>query len=177
MSRMVRESQVSGLRERHWFAQVLLKQLVERVAQSAPRGEALALRGAVIFHLYSALVGLARNAAVNYGVSEAQSLLALPAISECFHRHELQAPEISLIDQARLDRTDPLYWLEVEVMAANGASGLARRPTPPAAEGGLGMVAEDPYAVLAEGDLQRLQQALARVRELLEQAAAHMEEW
>jgi len=177
MSRMVRETQVSGLRERHWFAQLLLRQLIERTRQGAPRGEALALRGAVIFHLYSALVGLARNAASNYGVADANNLVALSAISDCFSRQDKTAPEMALIDDARLDRGDPIFWLEGEVMAAHGASGLARRPTPPAGEGVLGIVAEDPYALLAEGDLERLQQALTRVQGLLEQAAVYMEEW
>lgn len=177
MSRMVRESQVSGLRERHWFAQLLLKQLIERLQQQAPRGEALALRGAVLFHLYSALVGLARNAAQNYGVAAAQSLLALPAIAEQFSLAGIDSPEMALLNQARLEQSDPVCWLEREVMVAHGASGLARRPTPPSDDNLLGMLAEDPYAVLAQGDIERLQNAALRVQELLQQASAYMEEW
>ena len=50
MSRMVRESEVSGLRERLFFARSLLKQLYSD--ESAAVGQRLALRGAVVFHLY-----------------------------------------------------------------------------------------------------------------------------
>lgn len=177
MSRMVRESQVSGLRERHWFAQLLLKQLDERLQQQAPRGEALALRGAVLFHLYSALVGLVRNAAQNHGVVAAQSLLSLSAISEQLSSAGINAPEVMLVDQARLDQADPVCWLEREVMTAHGASGLARRPTPPSEDNLLGMLAEDPYAVLAKGDVDRLHSAARRVQELLQQASTYSEEW
>ena len=67
MSRMVRESEVSGLRERLFFARSLLKQLYSD--ESAAVGQRLALRGAVVFHLYSVLVGLARQAANNYQVA------------------------------------------------------------------------------------------------------------
>ncbi|MDF1781086.1 MAG: hypothetical protein P1U67_07285 [Alcanivoracaceae bacterium] len=177
MSRMVRDSQVSGLRERQWFAQLLLQQLRQRQQNAASHGELLALRGAVIFHLYSALIGLARNAAQNLGVTSAAQLLSLPAIVEAFAAQNMTSPEINILDAARTNRTDPLFWLEQQVMAASGASGMARRPTPPPEEGSLGMQAEDPYAPLASGDLDRIDQAVLRVKQILEDATAHMEEW
>ncbi|MGB1922737.1 MAG: hypothetical protein ACPHM2_05885, partial [Alcanivorax sp.] len=65
MSRMVRENAVSGLRERIYFAQALLRQLTREQADAVPAVR-LALRGAVVFHLYSALVGLARQSANTY---------------------------------------------------------------------------------------------------------------
>lgn len=177
MSRMVRESQVSGLRERHWFAQVLFNQLQQRQQQDGAVGEQLALRGAVVFHLYSALVGLARHAARGLGVKEAESLLSLAAISAACEHQGVHSPEIQLIDQARTRHDDPLCWLEQQMMAATGASGLSRRPVAPRDENALGVVAEDPYAPLARGDLERLQAALQRVRALLDEAATYMEEW
>lgn len=176
MSRMVRDGQVSGLRERHWFAQVLFKQLQEKLANDAPRGELLALRGAILFHLYSALVGLARNAAKNYAVPAAENLLSLSAIVEAFACSQVCSPEINLLEAARSGQADPVCWLEQQVMIASAASGLARRPMPPQ-EGLLGMVAEDSDAVLASGDIDRLHQAVTRVNSLLEDAVAHMEEW
>ena len=42
---------------------------------------------------------------------------------------------------------------------------------------GLAMRAEDPYAPLAHGDLERLEQAARRVEELIEHCGAYMEEW
>lgn len=177
MSRMVRESQVSGLRERHWFAQVLLNQLQQRQQQDTAVGEQLALRGAVVFHLYSALVGLARHAARGLGVKEAESLLSLAAISAACENQGVHSPEIQLIDQARTRRDDPLCWLEQQMMVATGASGLSRRPVAPRDENALGVIAEDPYAPLARGDLERLQAALQRVKALLDEAATYMEEW
>ena len=177
MSRMVRESQVSGLRERHWFAQVMLARLQECQQQGARVGELLALRAAVVFHLYSALVGLARHAARGLGVKEAESLLSLGAISDACARQGVHSPEIQLVDQARTRHDDPLCWLEQQMMAATGASGLSRRPVAPRDENALGVVAEDPYAPLARGDIERLQGALARVKTLLDEAATYMEEW
>ena len=177
MSRMVRESQVSGLRERHWFAQVLLNQLQQRQQQDTAVGEQLALRGAVVFHLYSALVGLARHAARGLGVKEAESLLSLAAISAACENQGMHSPEIQLIDQARTRHDDPLCWLEQQMMVATGASGLSRRPVAPRDENALGVIAEDPYAPLARGDLERLQAALQRVKALLDEAATYMEEW
>jgi hypothetical protein len=177
MSRMVRDSQVSGLRERQWFAQVLLRQLQQRQQDGAALGELLALRGAVLFHLYSALVGLARNAGSNYAVAEIDQLLSLPSLAHAFARQQVQSPEMNLIEAARTDAADAIHWLEQQVMAANAASGLARRPLPPQEEGTLAMVADDPNVVLASGDIERLHSAVARVKEILEAAAAHMEEW
>lgn len=177
MSRMVRESQVSGLRERHWFAQLMLQRLQAGQQQAMPVGEQLALRAALLFHLYSALVGLVRHAARGQGVKEAESLLGLAAISDACARAGVHSPEVQLVDQARLQPGDLVFWLEQQVMLAMGASGLSRRPQPPAEENRLGVVAEDPYAVLAHGDIERLQQAVARVRALLDEAATYMEEW
>ena len=63
MSRMVRESEISGLRERLFFARSLLKALdADPDGAAGPR---LALRGGAVFHLYSVLVGIARQAATH----------------------------------------------------------------------------------------------------------------
>lgn len=177
MSTMVRDSQVSGLRERQWFAQVSLRQLQQRQQDGAPHGELLALRGAVLFHLYSALVGLARNAGSNYSVTDIDQLLSLPSIVRAFEHQQVQSPEINIIDAARINPDDPIHWLEQQVMKASAASGMARRPLPPQESGSLTMVADDPYVVLASGDIDRLNVAVSRVKQILEDAAAHMEEW
>ena len=60
MSRMVRDNAVSGLRERVYFAQAMLRQLTGEQAGAVPTVR-LALRGAVVFHVYSSLVGLLRQ--------------------------------------------------------------------------------------------------------------------
>lgn len=175
MSRMVRESQASGLRERLWFGQLMLQQLMRRLAEQAGHGELLALRGSVIFHLYSSLVGLARNAADNYGVKEAGTALSLPAIEQALSAREIAAAEVELLHRARSDTRNIIHWLEQQVMLAHAASGLARRPQPPRED--LGLAVDDPYAPLASGDLERLGQAVDGVRALLEEAAPYMEEW
>ena len=95
MSRMVRESEVSGLRERLFFARSLLKQLYSD--ESAAVGQRLALRGAVVFHLYSVLVGLARQAAKNYQVAGYEDLISLAALEQAFQRAEVRAQEIQVL--------------------------------------------------------------------------------
>ena len=172
MSRMVRESEVSGLRERLFFARSLLKQLYSD--ESAAVGQRLALRGAVVFHLYSVLVGLARQAAKNYQVAGYEDLISLAALEQAFQRAEVRAQEIQVLASARADRADLVFWLDQEIRAAVGA---ARRPTPPGEGNDLAMRAEDPYAPLAYGDLERLEQAARRVEELIEHCGAYMEEW
>ena len=176
MSRMVRDSSVGGLRERHWFARVMLADLLEGVKQGRAAGELLALRGAVIFHLYSALVGLAREVARGHGMSESiEHLLGLRAIAERFS--ELSAPEWQLVAEALADPADPICWLDQEVLAACGSASLARRPTGPAEENPLAVSLEDPNKPLAEGDLQRLQAAVTRVQTILSDATSQMQEW
>ncbi len=175
MSRMVRESEVSGLRERLFFARSLLKQLYSD--ESAAVGQRLALRGAVVFHLYSVLVGLARQAARNYQVPGYEDLISLAALEQAFQRAEVRAQEIQVLATARADRADLVVWLDQEIRAAVGAAGLARRPTPPGEGNDLAMRAEDPYAPLAHGDLERLEQAARRVEALIEHCGAYMEEW
>lgn len=175
MSRMVRESETSGLRERLFFARTLLKSLNDQAA--AGTGHRLALRGAVLFHLYSVLVGLARQAAKNYQVAGYQDLLGLAALENAFRAAGVSSPELRLIAQARADRADPVFWLDQEVRAAFGAAGLARRPPAPEEQGELALRADDPYAPLASGDLERLDLAARRVEALLEQGSAYMEEW
>lgn len=82
-----------------------------------------------------------------------------------------------MLATARADRADLVFWLDQEIRAAVGAAGLARRPTPPGEGNDLAMRAEDPYAPLAYGDLERLEQAARRVEELIEHCGAYMEEW
>ena len=67
MSRMVRDNTVSGLRERIYFANALLRQLTHEQAEATPTVR-LALRGAVVSHLYSVLVGLARQSGKTFQV-------------------------------------------------------------------------------------------------------------
>ena len=154
MSRMVRENAVSGLRERIYFAQALLRQLTREQADAVPAVR-LALRGAVVFHLYSALVGLARQSANTYQVAGADHLFSLAALVQAFRDSEVEAPEMAILGQALADRADLIAWLDGEMQGAMGAAGLARRPAPPSDANALNLMAEDRYAPLAEGDLER----------------------
>lgn len=176
MSRMVRENQVSGLRERLFFAQSLLRQLSEDQAHAAI-GIRLALRGAVVFHLYSVLVGLCRQSAKTYAIPGYDACLSLASLASAFAAADVDAPEIALIQQARCDNKDPIAWLDQQMAIAMGASGLARRPTPPQDNNALNLLNEDRYAPLADGDLQRLQDCCQRVSKIIELCATYMEEW
>ena len=175
MSRMVRESEISGLRERLFFARSLLKTL--NADPDAAVGPRLALRGGVVFHLYSVLVGIARQAAKTYNVPGYQDLISLAALEQAFADAGLNAPEMNLLTRARADRADLVYWLDQELRAAVGAAGLARRQADPQERDALSIRAEDPYAPLAGGDLERLARAADRVEALVEQCSAYMEEW
>ncbi|MFC6329945.1 hypothetical protein [Alloalcanivorax gelatiniphagus] len=124
MSRMVRESEISGLRERLFFARSLLKTL--NLDEDGPVGPRLALRGGVVFHLYSVLVGIARQAARSYQVSGYEDLISLAALEQAFAAAGVQAPEMNLLAQARANRSDPVFWLDQEMRA-----GGARRPGDP----------------------------------------------
>ncbi|PKM22261.1 MAG: hypothetical protein CVV10_05260 [Gammaproteobacteria bacterium HGW-Gammaproteobacteria-14] len=176
MSRMVRDSQVSGLRERLWFGQWMLRQLQAGTAKGSPRGELLALRGAVIFHLYSAVVGLARQALKGQPELLSAPKISLADIEMAATSAGVDSPELQLLSQARSDRNDVMFWLEQEALGLFAASGMARRPQAPA-ENSLAMAAEDPYAILAHGDLERLEQCCQRVQVLLQDATTLMEEW
>jgi hypothetical protein len=176
MSRMVRENAVSGLRERIYFAQALLRQLTREQADAVPAVR-LALRGAVVFHLYSALVGLARQSANTYQVAGADHLFSLAALVQAFRDSEVEAPEMAILGQALADRADLIAWLDGEMQGAMGAAGLARRPAPPSDANALNLMAEDRYASLAEGDLERLSNAIQRVSELVEHCVGYLEEW
>ena len=122
MSRMVRENAVSGLRERIYFAQALLRQLTREQAGAVPAVR-LALRGAVVFHLYSALVGLARQSASTYQVAGADHLFSLAALVQAFRDSEVEAPEMAILGQALADRADLIAWLDGEMQNAMGAAG------------------------------------------------------
>ncbi|MDX1804387.1 MAG: DUF6586 family protein [Alcanivorax sp.] len=176
MSRMVRENEVSGLRERLYFARALLGQLTGEQAGATPTLR-LALRGAVVFHLYSALVGLARQSARTYRVEGYESLFSLAALQQAFAQSGVEAPEMAILSQARHDRGDLIAWLDEQMQASLGAAGLARRPTPPSDANALNLLAEDNYAPLAEGDLDRLRQACERVAELIEHCVTYLDEW
>lgn len=177
MSRMVRENSASGLRERLYFARLMLDDLRQGVEQGAPRARLLGLRGAVLFHLYTVPVGILRQAATSYRVSGAESLISLAALADAFHAAGVDAPECRLVEQARRHHDDPLYWLDGEMRAAFGAPGLGLRPEPPAEEAGLGLRAEDIYRPLASGDLQRLEDCIQRLESLYRDCLSYMEEW
>ncbi len=176
MSRMVRENTVSGLRERIYFANAMLRQLTHDQLEATPTIR-LALRGAVIFHLYSALVGMIRQSAKTYQVPGADNLFSLAALEQAFTDAGVEAPEVAVLAQARKDRDDLLAWLDGEMQTALGAAGLARRPAPPSEANALNLMAEDRYAPLAEGDLERLFLASSRVAELVEHCVGYLEEW
>ncbi|MZR62153.1 DUF6586 family protein [Alcanivorax sp. DP30] len=176
MSRMVRENTVSGLRERIYFANAMLRQLTHDQRDATPTLR-LALRGAVVFHLYSALVGMIRQSAKTYQVAGADSLFSLSALEQAFVEAGVEAPEVAVLSQARKERGDLVAWLDSEMQTALGASGLARRPAPPSEANALNLMAEDRYAPLAEGDLERLSQAASRVGELIEHCVGYLEEW
>ena len=123
MSRMVRENAVSGLRERIYFAQALLRQLTREQADAVPAVR-LALRGAVVFHLYSALVGLARQSANTYQVAGADHLFSLAALVQAFRDSEVEAPEMAILGQALADRADLIAWLDGGTHRNYGYNGL-----------------------------------------------------
>jgi hypothetical protein len=176
MSRMVRENQVSGLRERLFFAQWTLRDLRRRQQDGASRGEQLAQRAAVVFHLYSTVVGLARQALRGQPDLLSARQISLAEIERTAAAADVHSPELALIAEARSNRGDMLCWLDEEALSLFAASGFARRPQAPV-ENSLAVAAEDPYALLAGGDLERLDQSIARVQRLLEEAGALMEEW
>jgi hypothetical protein len=174
MSRMVREGQVSGLRERLFFAQWTLRELIKSNERNAPRGELLAQRAALIFHLYSTVVGLARQALRGQPQLSSGRQISLAEIEKA--AEGVHSPELMLISEARANRSDPVCWLDEEVLSLFAASGMARRPQAPV-ENTLAMAVEDPNAILAGGDFERLQQAVTRVQRLLDEAATLTEEW
>ena len=174
MSRMIRESQVSGLRERLFFAQWTLRELRKACENKAPRGELLAQRAALVFHLYSTVVGLARQALRGQPDLLSGRQISLAEIEKA--AAGVHSPELMLISEARADRGDLICWLDEEALSLFAASGMAQRPQAPV-ENSLAMAVEDPNALLASGDLQRLDVAVKRVQRLLEEAANLTEEW
>jgi hypothetical protein len=171
---MVRESQVSGLAERLFFAQWTLRNLVKAIGAAAPRGELLAQRAAVIFHLYSAVVGLARQALNSQPNHTATHLISLAEVEKV--ALGLQLPELILISEARNDSGDMLFWLDQQAQSLFAASGMARRSQAPS-ENALAMIAEDPNALFGSADIERLHLAVTRVQRLLDEAATLTEEW
>ncbi len=175
MSRMVRESTSGGLRERLYFARVLLDELSADIDDDGSRPRLLALRGGVVFHLYSVLAGLLRHCARSYGVPDHEACLGLTELTRRFSDAGVRAGEVALVNNALSDPSDPVHWLEQQLQAALDTGGMARRPQP--SEDELGVTLEDPDAELAPGDIERLRTALARVDELLGEALAHGDEW
>lgn len=175
MSRMVRESEISGLRERLFFAQTLLDSL--RADSGGPHGHRLALRGAVIFHLYSVLLGLLRQAARSYRVTGYETALSLIALEDAFHQAGVESPEMNLVRQARRQQGGLIGWLDQEMFAACGASGMARRPLPPAEEDALAIQLEDPAVPLGDKDIQRLADCATEVARLVADSHPYSEEW
>lgn len=175
MSRMVRESTSGGLRERLYFARLLLDELSAGIDDGEDRSRLLALRGGVVFHLYSVLAGLLRHCARSYGVPGHEACLGLTELTRRFSDAGVRAGEITLVNNALSNPADPVHWLEQQLRAAQDTGGMARRPQPTGDE--LGVTLEDPDAELAPGDIERLQAALKRVDELLGEALAHGDEW
>ena len=176
MSRMVRENQVSGLRERLFFAQWTLRELRKNLERNAPRGELLAQRAAVVFHLYSTVVGLARQALRGQPDLLSARQISLAEVERTATAAGVHSPELLLISEARANRSDLLCWLDEEALSLFAASGMGRRPQAPT-DNSLAIAAEDPYALLASGDIERLEKLVARVQQLLQEAATLMEEW
>lgn len=174
---MVREDGTGGLRERLYFARLLLDELEAGVAGNDSRARLLALRTAVLFHLYSLPVGLVRQAGRRYQVDGVDGLMSLEALAGAFRDAGVEAPEVVLVESARRDGRDPLAWLDAQMREALGAAALARRPEPPGEHDGLGLRAEDPYEPLAEGDLARLRECLQRLDRLRRECEPHGEEW
>src|SRR5690606_20012742 len=160
-------------RERLFFAQDLLSLLQRQRELGATRGRLMALRGAVLSHGYSVLVGLVRQAAKSYQVPDYANRVSLVTLEQAFVEAGVEAPEMALVARARRDRADLICWLDQEVMALFGAAGLARRPSPRNENNLLAVAAEDPYAVLEDGDLKRLAATLDRVSSLLEDCAPY----
>lgn len=172
MSRMVRENPTSGLRERLWFAQWTLRQLkLARTAQR-PHGELLAQRSAVILHGYTVLVALARTVSPNAPDGD----ISLASLLDGAQQSGASQPTLQLLAAAGNDRSDPLCWLQQQAEQLFAAGGLAQRPLAREADS-LALTADDPNRPLADGDLQRLEQAVARIERLLSDAATQTEEW
>lgn len=172
MSRMVRENTASGLRERLWFAQWTWRQLQQARAAQAPRGELLAQRNAVILHAYSVLVALARSVVADASAGE----ISLPALLADADSLAVVHPALQLLAAGCSDAADPLYWLQQQTEQVFAAAGLAHRPVAREADS-LAMTTDDPYQLLADGDMLRLDQLLARLTRLLAEATTLMEEW
>lgn len=177
MSRMVRDSEGAGLRERLYFARLLLDELDDATARQEGRARLLALRGAVLNHLYAVPVGLMRRAAARYQVSGTETLISLQALTQAFDQAGVEAPEARLVEQARQTGSDPLAWLDGEVLASFDTPALGLRPEPPREDDGLALRAEDPDELLGPGDLGRLRECLERLDRLRRDCEPHAEEW
>ena len=99
------------------------------------------------------------------------------AVSGLRERIYFAQAEMAILGQALADRADLIAWLDGEMQGAMGAAGLARRPAPPSDANALNLMAEDRYASLAEGDLERLSNAIQRVSELVAHCVGYLEEW
>ena len=178
MSRRASDNPASGARERLVLARELLTLLQEQRPAGGSHGRLLALRGATIHHAYAALVSLLQQAANAAGVANWANQTSLPALERAFADAGVQAPELSLLMQARTRHDDLVFWLEQQLMALYAPAGLARRPSPhPHEEASLMVVTEDPYAPLQDEDLARLDATLHRVAALIRDCAAYSAEW
>lgn len=177
MSRMVRDNDSAGLRERLYFARLLLEELESGIARQQGRARLLALRGAVVSHLYAVPVGLVRRAATAYQVPGTGELISLSALARAFEQAGVQAPQARLVEQARLSPDDPLAWLDAEMLAAFDTPALALRPDPPSEHDALMLRAEDTDELLGERDLNRLRDCLERLDQLRRDCEPHGEEW
>lgn len=177
MSRMVRDNHGAGLRERLYFARLLLDELDATVDAGDDRARALALRGAVITHLYSVPVGLLRRAAAAYQVPAAEDRISLALLAEAFRAADVEAPEVVLVEQARRDPMDPLAWLDEQMRSAFNTPAMGRRPDPPREDDALMLQTEDPAEPLGPRDRQRLRRCLERLDRLRRECEPHAEEW
>jgi hypothetical protein len=177
MARKPRDAESGGLRERLYFARLLLDEMDQGLARQEPRARLLALRGAVLSHLYAVPVALLRRSAARYQVYEAGDLISLSALARAFDDAGMDVPEARLVEQARQSPQDPLAWLDEQMLAGFDSPGMALRPDPPSENNDLLMRAEDEDEVLGAQDLARMRDCLERLERLRYDCEPHGEEW
>ena len=177
MAHKPRDAESGGLRERLYFARLLLDELDQGVARDQPRARLLALRGAVLSHLYAVPVALLRRSAARYQVHEAGDLISLGALARTFEDAGMEVPEARLVEQARRTPDDPVAWLDEQMLAGFDSPGLALRPEPPSENNDLLMRAEDEEQMLGDQDRARMRDCLDRLERLRRDCEPHGEEW
>ena len=170
------ERQAGALRDRLYLARLLLEQLEGGGYGPASRASGLALRNGVLLHLHTALAGLLRKVARDYGGMDAGQLpLGLSEALDAFSPALTRVPEARLLHAALQDPADPVCWLEQQMRWLCEPEPLSRRPRP--TEDELRVTLEDPAEPLGEGDMEALRRCVARVDELAEQILTQAAEW